>query len=428
MSTALCQRCEIEAPIDQLIKDFRSRLCPPCAEAASAQVLRHAGWVVAATIVLGAMAFGPAVGLQVALMWVALAGVFYARLVVHELGHAIVGLLVADKLLKISVGGGQVLFRRWGGDVELVFHRRALGGMTLFAGCRSRWRMVLVALGGLAAEVAVAALVWRWDPAGPVGWFARWAVLVVVAADVARNLWPSATKTLFGIAVQTDGALIVAVARGIWTPSTSDEISEVETEGRYVRAVAEERTDDAFRIAEHAFEHGAPSTGVSLRYIDALLAARRWPEALKVMAQVDEDEVVLPMFRNNQAYVAVMSDDPALLDFADEMSAEAFAEAPTAPAITSTRGSVLVLTGRVEEGLALIERTLKVLDDDRKTRAQVLVFEVIGRVELGDHAGAHVALAELVEADPECPLRERAERALRLGGASVVPLAPTPSR
>ena len=102
---------------------------------------------------------------------------------------------------------------------------------------------------------------------------------------------------------------------------------------------------------------------------------------------------------------------------ADRCSFEAIQFNPKACSIQSTRGAVLVVSERVEEGMKLLQKSLK-WTREPENRAWSLCYLTLGEHRLGRTQKRKELLETARGLDPECPVLDRIFRELS-GGKEV---------
>ncbi|MFN8643646.1 MAG: hypothetical protein U0802_19045 [Candidatus Binatia bacterium] len=108
---------------------------------------------------------------------------------------------------------------------------------------------------------------------------------------------------------------------------------------------------------------------------------------------------------------ALPDDDPAGLEEADRLSAEAMAQIGWMASILGTRGSVLVARGRPDEGVPLLRRALAGAADDRG-RALNACALALGLLQQGERDEARALAGTARQLDASCALLERLTAAL----------------
>ena len=101
----------------------------------------------------------------------------------------------------------------------------------------------------------------------------------------------------------------------------------------------------------------------------------------------------------------------ALLPEADQFSAEALKHLPWVPAVIGTRGTVLVEIGQLDEGIALLKKSMA-LHGEKQGKALNACHIAIGELRRGDLNEAHKYLSTARTLDPKCFLLEEVEAQL----------------
>jgi tetratricopeptide (TPR) repeat protein len=114
---------------------------------------------------------------------------------------------------------------------------------------------------------------------------------------------------------------------------------------------------------------------------------------------------------NNVAYLDALMRDPALMPEADQYSTEALKHLPWVSAVVGTRGTVLVEMGQLEEGIALLKKSMS-LHPDRQGKALNACHLAIAEFRRGHLEQAHKYMATARTLDPRCILLHEVEREL----------------
>lgn len=117
-----------------------------------------------------------------------------------------------------------------------------------------------------------------------------------------------------------------------------------------------------------------------------------------------------PCLLNNLAWTAVMVDDGALLQEADEISREAVRKTPT-PSCHGTRGAVLVLRGQPRRAIVHLRRSYERHEEDFGS-AHAAAWLGAAEAALGHFAAANEWLAVAESLNPDCESLPRARRRL----------------
>ena len=328
----------------------------------------------------------------------------------HELGHALVGRAVGLRVIEVVLGSGPRLARVRVGETDVEVRLLPFGGHSVMVPLEpSRARLAVGVLAGpLANLVVVVVTIFVWPRSGP------WVAPLVIANSLVLvgNLWPMKVATPLG-PVRSDGLALLTLIR-----SPADELREMDAL-RYAAetAAALERRDLAAAV-RHA-ERGLaahPIDAVLRHFLTvALIRDGRFDTARAHLQTLLASDGIEPHQRaidlNNLAWANLMSGDAALLDEALAASEEAERKIAWHPAVKGTRGYALILTGRVDEGLARARRAHAAhsAKTDRATTACVLA---IGTARLGDFAGARAMLDAARRLDPDGDLLRRADAEL----------------
>jgi tetratricopeptide (TPR) repeat protein len=148
-----------------------------------------------------------------------------------------------------------------------------------------------------------------------------------------------------------------------------------------------------------------------------LYELQRWEEAreaqLKLLAREGLPANTRGHLLNTVAYTDAILGREELLPEADHYSLEAMGVLGGNPAVKGTRGTVLVLLRKIQEGLTLLHESLEQTDDP-KGKAENSCWMAMGHAWLGELAEALKRVKEARRLQPDCFLLERAERAVLL--------------
>jgi tetratricopeptide (TPR) repeat protein len=111
---------------------------------------------------------------------------------------------------------------------------------------------------------------------------------------------------------------------------------------------------------------------------------------------------------NNMAFLDALLCDPSLLPEADQFSAEALQHLPWAAPVIGTRGTVLVELGRLDEGLALLRKSMS-LSIDKQNKALNACHIALGEFRRGNPEAACRYLDSARILDPSCFLIPKVE-------------------
>jgi tetratricopeptide (TPR) repeat protein len=175
------------------------------------------------------------------------------------------------------------------------------------------------------------------------------------------------------------------------------------------RLVVLERYADARLALEEAVTRvGSPFTRYALGECLMLMGEPEKADAhLRCWLDAPELERVRAEVKNNVAWNDFLTGNPALLEEADRLSAEALSEQPSRAAFQGTRGAVMIALGRIDEGIPLVESALAG-NNAVRSRAYNACCLAIAMLKRGDTAEAERYLAMARSWWPECPLLRRA--------------------
>jgi predicted Zn-dependent protease len=132
---------------------------------------------------------------------------------------------------------------------------------------------------------------------------------------------------------------------------------------------------------------------------------------LTLLAEHADKDAHRAMLDNNLAWTDLMSERAEWLPEADVASAEAYALLPWVPAIQSTRGLLLVETGRIDEGIRLLKRALAGAER-RVSKASTLCSLAVAECYRGNAQTAQLLAARARRCSPRCEVLPRIEKLL----------------
>ena len=108
---------------------------------------------------------------------------------------------------------------------------------------------------------------------------------------------------------------------------------------------------------------------------------------------------------NNIAFADIMLENPELLPEADSFSEQAYQMISWEPAVTGTRGGVLVYLDRPEEGVEFLKEAFS-KSIDKRGKATEACMIALGEWKQGNKKECKTYLALAKQLDPECYLIE----------------------
>ncbi|MEM9599030.1 MAG: site-2 protease family protein [Acidobacteriota bacterium] len=420
-----CHRCGQASRLAQAFTDQHRLLgrkvsvCPECMQREGNQGSRGSVFFLVGAPLIGGLTL--VAGFPTG-WWLVNLGILYFWFVLvvplHELGHLAVARLLGLDVPRVILGSGKEM-----GTVRFLgtrwhLHRRPFSGLTFNLHRRLRgfkWRHWLVVLGGPAVNLLLVWVVSQGMGFGPgdiVGVFEErpepWrALLAANVLCLVVSLLPYRTASTIGLQM-TDGMQLLTIP--FWKPA----MVEAAVAGSYVLE-AQDRLDAEDR---EGFER-TKGAGLELfpdHPILTNLAAvgdleygrfdRARESFVELLEGTNSDEpLMVAMLANNIAWANVMLEEPALLEEADALSATAVDLLPWERPLLGTRGVVLVLLNRLDEGTALITRALEMESTDRR-RAPGLAALGIAYARSGDPARGREYLDQARQLAPRDPSLE----------------------
>jgi tetratricopeptide (TPR) repeat protein len=346
-------------------------------------------------------------------------------IVLHELAHAFASLALGLRLFGVSIGlSGRILVRRRFLNCELEIRQLPTGGITRTAPrslhwLRLRWGLMVAA--APLANALLAGIAFAAKPRSPIveglAMSFAWANLIALAS----SLFPWKHAAPIGV-VPSDGLALLTLPF-----ASKKKVEEKHIAYFAMEAMAALRKKDYHAIIAWADEGLRQYPGeVQNRCLlgIALLGLDRFAEARSLfldLSEINEPPADSPpykaIFFNNVASTDFFSDDPDLLEEADDYSSRAMRLTPWVPAIKESRGSVLVGLGRLDEAIELLQQSFDEHEwrDDKATSACMLA---IAFNKAGNQSAGQRLLERARSLDPQCSLLPRATR--ELDGKSAV--------
>jgi hypothetical protein len=429
-----CDSCDLESDWDQAFRLTRKsfslqkarNLCPSCwsiRQAADWRLCVYFSLALAAVTILPAVIIlGPRGQIGRILFWGYVLLFVPCVTLLHELGHAATGIALGLRLFAIGYGlTGRVLFRVHIRNCALEIRSSLSGGYVRMAARSARWirlRWWLMVLGGPLFNGVLGALsvmVARREPSleAVLQPFA-WANLIFLAA----SLFPWKYVTPYGFS-PSDGLALVTL------PFTAGERLRqqvpVYAAWEAFECLRQKDYQAAIAWAEKGQREYPGEVNNRCMLGTALLGLDRFVEARTLfleLAAIGEPPASTPpyqaVFLNNVAWTDLMTDDPQLLDEADQYSARAMQLTPWVAEIKGTRGMVLVTLGRTAEGIPLLEQAMKE-NEEKANKALNACYLAIGFKNEGNLAASQRLLEQARRFDPECSLLPRVLEQLREG-------------
>ncbi len=320
------------------------------------------GFAIALGIALGESGFSlPALdALHIALFF----AFMYLHIYIHEAGHVICGRIVGFTASRVVIGNGRkplVRFTVAGTLVEIT--PSFSGGFTYVnvvpsGGLRARFFFFI--LGGvlfnaiaIAAVYLVAYPLLGSTPGGAADVFIYAGIIMA-----AINLLPFNIYAM-GVKIPYDGLKLIK------TPFMKNtEIRKLLAAGKVHRVyylIRDREFAGAEKACLEALEFFPGDEALEINLAVVYIKLNRLDEAIDILARLEKNEKsqYRHIIANNLAYAYVLTWDETHLPAADALSDRAYRFQKRLANFRVTRGSVMLLTGRVKEGLALLGRYVK---------------------------------------------------------------------
>lgn len=422
-----CDRCGLQSDVEQAFSTEKRLLSRPRHFCPDCTVKRYINVFVAeiALLVAGGLllfVLSPRSSTALFFLQIALFLLLMAPLIlIHELAHALVAGLVGLRIFGIVIGMGRTIWHGKFMGMDWAVNILPISGITM-VGARPvpyiRSKLFLIHLAGPASHVLMALifhLMARADPSSGLIGYVLQALVFANLFMAAVNLFPRKVAVTTGMQ-GSDG----------WQLLRTPFLKQSELNKQYVgclageamQAYAEYDLEAAKAWVEKALALDATSGAARNIQGIILMARREYRESRETFVRLlHSDEGKEPalhyLLLNNIAYLNALLRDPGLLLEADQFSAEALQHLPWVPAVTGTRGSVLVEQGRLEEGIALLKKSMA-QHAEKQGKALNACHIAIGEMRRGnlDAARAHLAIARTL--DRQCFLLPEVETELKI--------------
>jgi Tfp pilus assembly protein PilF len=343
---------------------------------------------------------------------------FIPLIFLHEMAHALTTKALGLRVFGIYIGVGDVTFTTRFFGFRWYLRRYLLGGATIFSGPDMPWyrlRRFLIILAGPALHALLIGLMvfirqytvitnfWL-DQFVTINLYTNLVILLV-------NLFPHHVVTAAGMA-GTDGWVLINMLLG----------KEKDLEKNCAMYYVQEAVDAVDRgqpaEAKNWIEQGLaryPNEATTVNGIGYVYSVLNQPQKARpffvraLEMSEGQSQLLYYMAMNNIAYTNTMIEDPALLEQADDYSAQAYQNLPWEPAIIGTRGAVLVWKGQVEQGIELL-KTSMARTPDNHGKASNACGIALGEIRRGNRSEAQKYLDAARKLDPQCQMIERVQR------------------
>ncbi len=339
----------------------------------------------------GALLLGVAVGSTVGL-------------VLHEFAHAATAWAVGARVWRIELGVGR---RWWTGivrGVRINVRRLPTMGMVVpqIRGARFRaMRFAIIVIAGplingaLAFAAIVAASIPEWPSASQLENFA-YGVFGANVMMFIGNLWPR-TFGSDGVVFRTDGGQLLDL---LW-PSRRRAFFATITATELIERLTREQFAEVLRLcemasAERLSEIEPAGSAETIRMV-ALTGMGRFAEAADLAdAMVRRGGLELPVqltCENNAVYAGLLDGRTDRLTEYVDRSRAVFEAYPSASPMAGTHSMALLLSGRLDEAEAMLDRA-RALDEDERFVSVGLAWRAVLAARRCDAAGAAAHASE----------------------------------
>jgi hypothetical protein len=358
-------------------------------------------------------------------LWAAL----QLSVVAHELGHVVGARAAGIRAFMLIVGGGPTLLLREIAGVVVDVGVLPGNGLTLMAtsdlGPPVKWRLFVAYASGPVVSAVLFGV-------GLFGFPVQWEGF---SDGSDASIGPIPALTLVnGLLLFTS---IVPLPRGneLGTPRNDllqifklpamkgqalEVLARADRAATSIRLFQLRQYRAAYEEARRCLADNPKDWLVQMQLADMLIFARRYPEAAREFAAVLAEPAFIaactePMgvalLNNNFAWANFMHGSEEALEAADSASLKSITAFPKNPHFLGTRGAVLVASGRVKQGEALLTQALK-RHRDARSRAGVLGCLALAAAATARDSEARAFLESAIKLDPDFELRSRVQRML----------------
>ena len=428
-----CDRCGLQSDVEQAFSTEKRLLSRPRHYCPDCTVKRYMMMFIiqlALLVVSGILLFAlnPFSGTAIFFLEIALFLILMTPLIIiHELAHAAVASWVGLRVFGIMIGMGKTIWYGKFLGMEWAINSLPLSGITT-VGARPvphiRSKLFLIYLAGPASHLLMALIFHLVFQGLPLSGWSYYLLRALVFANVfmaAVNLFPRKVPAMTGMQ-GSDG----------WHLLRTPFLNESELTKQYIGCFAGEAmqayTANDLNAAKAWVEKALvldDKSGIARNILGIILMSRRDYQAsretfVELLSSEDGKEPGLHyLLLNNIAYLNALIRDPALLPEADQFSSEALQHLPWVPAVTGTRGTVLVELGRLDEGIALLKKSMAA-HAEKQGKALNACHIAIGELRRGDLDAARAHFAIALTLDPHCFLLQEVE--LQLKTSTPVPM------
>ncbi len=439
LRTVKCTLCGVQSTLPGLFQRGRIRqqrtglLCPRCFAKKRAM---DGKWFIEALFLVTALGASLSVwGVGLApvgvIMLSLVCGIVFTILLtpLHELAHAVMALALGMNVHSIVIGWfGKPLLKFQLGRCLVEVKRVPLGGLTYASDRGTRLirlkRFLFVAAGPM-LHVVLLAVAWclavQTESLGAVPGWVAWLVIIFGLAnafEIGLNLWPRRFRMPFG-ELASDG---LALAKLPFAPQ--DEVDQYALDYYYYESLARLRLGDhagAIACLQEGLHRYSQDMTLRSCYAAVLLDQEEYDKAARVFDELRERLYVPPetdaLLLNNIAWADLLTWKPDRLERALDFSRQAIDALSWQPEVKGTRGSVLVVSGDVANGIALLEQAWTD-NEDPCNRALNAAFLALGSAHLGQPDTARDWLRKAEGLDSRCRPLERIRRQINDLGES----------
>ncbi len=424
-----CKRCKVRST-EGIGYKFEQRLfgkkpaiyCPECSSKRRTTSLARILFFYALIGIIGLVlvSVSPDSSLGWLLLNLFLLELFVILMIVpHELGHALTGFLLKARVFKVSIGFGRTLISKrlfgWEWEMKAI----PLSGATFVYNTSRRLfrlrRFLITLAGPLSNALIVIFLVILVDTAYLSVDFPLHKMHPVYALYLANllmlviSLLPIKSSTAYGV-FPGDGLALIQIP--FYSSKKVDEML-----GQYYAFECEEfrkqkKYEAAKQICSEGLKNLPNNTQILNNLAILLLDLKEYDNARDIFRTLlDRDDIrkeVKILLKNNMAFTNLLIGRPDRLPEADAYSAEAYGDAPWNPAFKGTRGSVLVETGKLEEGITLLKESMS-LTDEVQGKALNAAYIAVGEMKKGNAQESKRYYDLAKKFDPDCPLLVKIE-------------------
>lgn len=296
----------------------------------------------------------------------------YINIYLHEFGHVLAGKLVNFEIRSIIIGDGKQLIHKKIKGISIIINIGFIGFTTATIKTRNfvRLRMAIFTIGGLLINTILALLSWELK-ANLLKVLALSNIYLLITNFFPVNFYRK------GIKIPNDGLSLIKIPfmkeKDINEQITSHEIYEA------FELINKKNYESAKKILRNYVERFPKFEILHINYSVCLIKCLELTDAKEILLNLINEKSVNEydcVIYNNLAYTYLLINSEELLLVANKYSKMAFELRPDIPSIQSTRGTILIEIGDVDEGIRILENNFNSRNksDDISDKINTIIY------------------------------------------------------